>query len=137
MQDIRWKQRFENFKGAYKELEPLKSSTIEELSAIYRMAYTKAFEMSFELMWKTMKDYLKENKVSFRFTFPKFIIQEAAGFGMLEDMDVKGKLLIQMLDSRNKLVHTYDEEGMFEILDLIKNEYIEAFDKFKKWGDEN
>ena len=136
-QDIRWKQRFENFKSTYKNLEPLEKIEIESLNDFERGGYIKFFELSFELLWKTIKDYLKENKVVLKFTFPKTIIQEAASFGLLQVIDIEGATLLDMLEDRNKLVHTYDAKGMGKILATIKNDYLNMFKKFKKCGDEN
>lgn len=64
-QDIRWKQRFQNFEKAFLFFE----------SAVEKESYTpieigglvQAFEFTFELGWKTVKDYLEEQGIVTRF----------------------------------------------------------------------
>ena len=57
--DIRWKQRFENFDKAYKLLE--KYSTKKKLSELEQAGIIQFFEMTFELGWKVLKDYLESD----------------------------------------------------------------------------
>ena len=62
MNSVRWKQRFENFKLANTNLhDTVYCIKNEGLNKIYTMAIVQAFEMSFELAWKTIKDYLEYN----------------------------------------------------------------------------
>ena len=64
MSEIRWKQRFENFKKANSNLvETADCIKQNSLNKIYTMALIQAFEMSFELAWKTMKDYLENDGI--------------------------------------------------------------------------
>ncbi len=58
MNDIRWKQRLSNFQKPLVHLAvavELKKPTI-----IQQAGTIQFFEMSFELAWKTLKDYLEE-----------------------------------------------------------------------------
>ena len=59
LKEIRWKQRFENYERAFILLE----SAIEEgtHSMLERAGLIQFFEMSFELAWKVLKDYLEAN----------------------------------------------------------------------------
>ena len=57
--ETRWVQRFENYKQALSNLsETIDCIQKEGNSKIYTMALVQAFEMTFELGWKTLKDYL-------------------------------------------------------------------------------
>ncbi len=56
MQDIRWKQRFQNFEKAYKVFE--KILKIKNPNKAEKMGLIQAFEISFELSWKLLKDHL-------------------------------------------------------------------------------
>ena len=59
-QDIRWKQRFEHFSGALKQLrnanELRKERAFTELEL---QGAVQAFEITQELSWKVMKDFLE------------------------------------------------------------------------------
>lgn len=54
--DIRWKQRFQNFESTLNHLE--KALEIKEPDFVQRAGMIQFFEMSFELSWNMMKDFL-------------------------------------------------------------------------------
>jgi hypothetical protein len=55
--DIRWKQRFANFKKATAQLTEFIQKG--ELNKFEVQGLIQCFEYTFELAWKTMKDYLE------------------------------------------------------------------------------
>ena len=57
-QDIRWQQRFSNFKKAFDQLE--KFISVEDLNELEAQGLIKAFEYTYELSWKTLQDLLKD-----------------------------------------------------------------------------
>ena len=60
MQKIRWHERFENFQLALVNINETYDCIQQNgLNKIYTMALIQAFEIVFELAWKTMKDYLE------------------------------------------------------------------------------
>ena len=60
LKDIRWKQRFQNFEKSFKLLQ--KFIAIDNPDEIARAGGIQFFEMTFELAWKTLKDYLENEK---------------------------------------------------------------------------
>lgn len=131
MDDIRWKQRFENFERAYINFKIV----IDELNKnpdnlIHKMAIIQAYEMVFELGWKTLKDFLTEKRV--KVDFPRNIIKEAFAYEIIED----GEIWIKMLDDRNLTSHTYDEQIATRVVNDIKDKYYPAlkqvYNYFKK-----
>ena len=56
--DVRWKQRFQNFIKAYQQLTNAVQQS--EWSELERAGLIQIFEFTFELGWKTIKDYLHE-----------------------------------------------------------------------------
>ena len=71
----RWKQRFENFEKAYLKLEMVIEHAALHEDDIVKMALIQAFEFTFELAWKTLKDYMEEE--GFELSSPKSVIRQA------------------------------------------------------------
>lgn len=121
MQDIRWKQRFENFEKALKTLEiVLQALNQDSDSIINKMATIQAYEVAFELAWKTLKDFLSQKGVIV--TFPRDVIKEAFSYEIIED----GETWIKMLDDRNLTTHTYDETKTNQVVNNINTCYFQA-----------
>lgn len=115
---IRWKQRFKNLEKAYSQLQ--KGLAISKPSELERQGIIQSFEFTFELAWKTLKDYLESEGV--KVSFPRDVIKEAFHHEILED----GKTWLEMLDKRNLIAHTYDEKKADEALRLIRKEFFDA-----------
>ena len=86
------------------------------------------FEFTFELSWKTIKDYLEYLGITEKIGSPREIIQLAFKQGIIID----GDAWLQMMLSRNLLSHMYDESASRDIYEKIKNEYIKLFVDLKK-----
>ena len=56
--DIRWKQRFQNFEKSLKYLE--QAMKTEHSDIIQKAGLIQFFEMTFELAWNVIKDYLED-----------------------------------------------------------------------------
>ena len=86
------------------------------------------FEFTFELSWKTIKDYLEYLGITEKIGSPREIIQLAFKQGIISD----GDDWLQMMLSRNLLSHMYDESASRDIYEKIKNEYIKLFVDLKE-----
>lgn len=118
-QDIRWQQRFENLQSSYQLLlEAVSASQQQPDNKLIRVALIKTFEMTFELSWKTLKDYLNYQGIDAK--FPRDIIKQAFANAIIMD----GQLWIDMLDDRNLMSHTYDEERAQEAIEHICQRYL-------------
>ncbi len=123
--DIRWKQRFENFQKALSLLEGV---LLLENPDIYQKAgMVQFFEMSFELSWKLLKDFLEEEGFS-DVKSPRAAIKKAFEVGIIED----GHLWLNLLEKRNLTLLTYDETVAHEIEQLIREIYFPAVTKLNE-----
>ena len=73
-QDIRWKQRFQNFQNAFMQLDQAVSN-VDKLSVLEKEGMVQRFEYTFELAWKTLKDFLEDQNVEAK--FPREVIKKA------------------------------------------------------------
>jgi len=84
-----------------------------KLSELEDQGLIKAFEYTYELAWTTLKDFLEYSGQ----------IDRAFQLELLSD----GDLWMDMLKSRNRTSHTYNEETAREICQAVKKEYYPAF----------
>ncbi|HIJ95117.1 MAG TPA: nucleotidyltransferase [Desulfuromonadales bacterium] len=120
-EDIRWKQRFDNYCRAFSQLnKAVEVHFSQSDNELIQMALVKAFEMTFELAWKTMKDYLRFNGIDVK--LPREVIKQA----FANDIIVDGQLWIYMLENRNVMAHVYDEARAQATVQLICQQYMPA-----------
>ncbi len=79
--DNRWKQRFQNFEKAILYLQESVART--GLSALEKAGIIQVYGFTFELAWKTVKDYLEEKDVEVK--FPRDTIKEGFKYELLEN----------------------------------------------------
>ena len=120
--DVRWKQRFENFDRAYLLLRDALAHGPAALNPLEKSGVAKLFELTFELAWKTLKDYMEEQGASLPSVFPKSILKEAFASGLLPD----GELWIAMLEKRNQLSHQYNQIAFDQAVAAIHADYLPA-----------
>jgi nucleotidyltransferase substrate binding protein (TIGR01987 family) len=142
MEDIRWEQRFENY---LKALDKLKQSidyvkndfatkkdslgnNVEAivLSEIIKEGLIQRFEYTHELAWNVMKDYA-EYQGNFTIGGSRDASREAFQLNLISD----GHLWMDMIGSRNKTSHTYNEATANEIFEKIVEKYYPAFLEFR------
>lgn len=113
---IRWKQRFANFEKAYTVFARV--AVREEFDEIEKMALVQSFEFTFELAWKTLKDYLEED--GFDVQSPKATLRQAFQSELIKD----GEVWMEALKVRNDTVHNYDEEMMTATVDFLAHRFF-------------
>ena len=103
------------------------SLKIKNPSDTERAGIIQFFEMTFELAWKLLKDYLEEEGYS-----PKSP-RESIKLGFQMQIISSGDLWLKALKDRNLTVHTYDESKARDIEQKIRNEYFPLLVKLKQW----
>lgn len=126
--DIRWKQRFAHYKKAFVLLE--QTIAISDPSDAERAGLIQFFEMSFELAWKVLKDYLEEE--GFRVISPRDAVKQAFQAGLIVD----GHTWLEALKDRNLTVHTYEEKIAIAVEKKIRDAYFPALARlFRDFGE--
>ncbi len=127
--DIRWKQRFHNFDRAFVLLREALERKPEALSLLEKEGVIQRFEYTFELAWKTLKDYLEEGGLVISPVTPRQVIKEAFAAKVISD----GEGWINMLDHRNLLSHTYDHSVFEQAVKAIAEHYLPAMEKLHEF----
>ena len=119
--EIRWKQRFQNFNRAYNLLNcALEENDIDDLSNLEQEGVIQRFEYTYELAWKTLKDYLEYNGVNITEITARSVFKEAYSSGIIKNSEI----FIDMMLRRNLLSHTYDFNKFRDILIKVKKDYL-------------
>lgn len=123
-QDIRWKQRLQNFSKAFEQL----SEFIQKgkLNKFEEQGLIQCFEYNYELSWNVIKDFyhsqgetnIQGSKDAFRLAFKRGLIQN-------------GDIWMDMVQSRTLTSHTYNDSTAREVIDSIQNKYFDAFRDLK------
>lgn len=119
--DIRWRQRFINFEKSYKSLSKYIDKPID--TELERAGIIQLFEISFELSWKLMKDYLEYQQLIVK--SPREAIKQAYQIELIDD----GHIWIDALADKNLIVHTYDEELAKKMVEDISTIYYPQLKK--------
>lgn len=118
----RYEQRLKDFENAFIKLK--EGTQKENPDDLEIDGVLQRFEFTFELAWKTLKDYMEYQGFSNKIGSPREIIQQAFKHGLIED----GETWIKMMLSRNALSHLYDENTSRKIYEEIKKQYIELLE---------
>ena len=126
-QDIRWKQRFANFERAMIKFSDAIDESGKSENNLLKEGTIQRFEFTHELAWKVMKDFL--NYQGFRnVTSSRDATREAFN----KDLIHNGEVWMEMIETRNKTVHTYDDKILDEEYFKIVNNFFPLLVDFEK-----
>ncbi len=122
-QDIRWQQRFANYKKAVRQLQgAVELSEQRELSPLEKQGVIQAFEFTHELAWNVLKDYLQDQGNQ-NIKGSKDATREAFKVDLIAD----GEQWMAMIQSRNASSHTYNQDTADELVEVIVAQYFPLF----------
>ena len=127
--DIRWKQRFQNFDRAFVMLRDALENGPDALNQLEKEGVIQRFEFSFELAWKTLKDFMEQDGFVFATITPRQVFKDAFAAKILAD----GQVWIDMLDHRNLLSRTYNLAKFEEAVNAVHERYLDAFDQLHEF----
>jgi nucleotidyltransferase substrate binding protein (TIGR01987 family) len=124
-EDVRWKQRFDNYLRAFETLRRgVDLAQQRGLSELEQQGLIQGFEFTHELAWNVLKDYLEETGIS-GIIGSKGAIREAFKNGLIHD----GESWMEMIKSRNLSSHTYNQDIAEEVVTNILLRFYPAFEQ--------
>lgn len=132
--DIRWIQRFSNYRNALLRLtqaveivaKDTESIDLEEVDDLLKEGLIQRFEYTHELAWKVMKDYAEyQGYTDIRGS--RDAIRKAFEMGLISD-----KGWMDSIEDRNLTSHNYDDDVAEEIYWAIVDVYHPAVHRIRK-----
>lgn len=122
--------KYENFNTAIKRL--IEANIAYKRNAdndIYQDALIKRFEFTFELCWKTLREFMLDQGYLMEIASPKGVFALAYQEGFLNDEEI----WLDMLESRNLTSHDYGRKVAEMIAEKISNRYTKALTDLGKY----
>ena len=121
--DIRWKQRFDNFQRALRQLTlAMELKAQRPLSELEQQGLIQGFEFTHELAWNVLKDYLEMEGIQ-GLVGSRSTVREAFKRGLVRDGDV----WMDMIEKRNLSSDTYNQNVANTLAEAIAERYYPAF----------
>ena len=98
-------------------------------SDIYQDAIIKRFEFTFELAWKTLRQFMTDCGYLVSNPSPRGVLAQ----GYQESILSNEQIWLDMLDDRNLSAHDYGYEIVKPIADRISNKYAKELTKLCKY----
>ncbi len=116
--------KISNFHNALQRLKEAVSEWQEEnTNDVVRDGLIQRFEFTYELAWKTTKEYLEEMGIMDK-NSPRAVIKEAFAQKLISSEEI----WLLMIKDRNMTSHLYQEEMAREIAERIKDKYVKEFE---------
>lgn len=131
-QDVRWLQRFSNYRKALAKLSKavdIVSSQMEEdedIDELLEEGLIQRYEYTHELAWKLMKDYAEYQGIT-GIVGSRDAIRQTLQFGLIDDEN-----WMRSISDRNLTSHQYDEDTAKAIIENITEVYYPLFVKYEK-----
>ena len=130
--DIRWLQRFENYRKALAKLNRavyIVSKTSDfggDIDELLEEGLIQRFEYTHELAWKVMKDYAEYQGYT-DIQGSRDAFRKSLEMGIIDD-----ELWMESIKDRNLTSHNYDDTTAHNILKAIIEDYFPLFNAFEK-----
>lgn len=122
-EDIRWKQRFDNYKRALYQLTlAVQLMQQRPLSDLELQGLIQGFEFTHELAWNVLKDYLEFEGIQ-GLIGSRSTVREAFKRGLIRD----GEAWMDMIEKRNLSSHTYNQDVAKTLVSAVYESYYPAF----------
>jgi nucleotidyltransferase substrate binding protein (TIGR01987 family) len=119
----RVERTFLDFEKAFNNLKSAVEKAVDDLDIDGTI---KRFELCYELSWKIIKLYLEDLGIICK--SPRDCFKQAKINNLIEDEVT----WIEMIETRNQLVHEYSSEFSREIFEKIKSDYVRILEELYK-----
>jgi len=116
---MKLKLRLQALKKAYKTFEAFSHENLNE--NMPKAAFIKAFEYTYELSWKAMKEWGSLKGIES--ASPRDSIRNALKLGLITDEP----LWLSIQKDRNTTAHTYSTDYLPDMIERMKSQYIAEF----------
>lgn len=89
------------------------------LNEFERDSLVKRFEFTFEMGWKLMMSYEKEEGIA-QILGSRDVVRHAVSLTLIDN----GEAWMDMIDARNQTAHLYDEEAVADVVDDIVHTFF-------------
>jgi nucleotidyltransferase substrate binding protein (TIGR01987 family) len=123
---LRWQQHVSSFQLAYqaflRRFESYRHNPDDEGT---QMALVQAFEVVFEIVWKTLKSRLEHEGFTDVAT-PRRALRQAFQLGWI----TAGDTWLHALEYRNLSVHTYHQDVLNQLTTFVREEFFPVLETF-------
>jgi len=127
---VKTENKYINFNNAVKRLNEAnvlyKKNSDDD---IYQDALIKRFEFTFELAWKTLRQFMIDSGYLMKSPSPKGVLSQ----GYQEQILQNEQIWLDMLEDRNLSAHDYGHEVVKPIADRISIKYTKELTKLAKY----
>ena len=125
MDTPRWHQRFENFGKALSQLrEAVDDLQAGKLNDLAKAGLIQRFEYTWELGWKSMRDYLSAGGIVLTVASPINVIRAGNETRLIAD----GDAWVEAMQARNMMSHEYDMDAFERVVVEISDRYLPMLD---------
>jgi len=124
-EDIRWKQRLDNYSRAFASLrKAVELSRERPLTELERQGLIQGFEFTHELAWNVLKDYLEAKGIT-----GLVGSRDAVRSAFRNDLIADGDTWMEMIKARNLSSHSYDPKVADAVAADILGRFFPAFER--------
>lgn len=125
--------KIENYHRAVEQLaQAVKAFQSAPDDTLYRDGLIQRFEFTFELAWKSAREYLQDQGIVVPVATPRAVFKQAYTVGLLDAQEP----WLHILDARNLTSHVYDEEAAIDVANLICTEFLPVFQQLEHFYSE-
>ena len=116
--------KIENYHKAVEQLaQAVQAFQSAPDDTLYRDGLIQRFEFTFEMAWKSAREYLQEQGIVVPVATPRAVFKQAYAVEILDAQEP----WLHILDARNLTSHVYDEDTAIDVANLICTEFLPVF----------